>query len=120
MHLTRVGLKKKIIYRGIFFSAQDLPNGTKEQDMSENRAAYLPFSFPSAENFHSTTSYSKTPSFTSNSTLSSSSNQSSIPSPIIPIISAIDLHVTNLDQSIGAKEMKALLTSVFKQHVMVC
>ena len=32
---------------------------------------------------------------------------------------AVDLHVTNLDQSIGAKEMKTLITSVFKQHVMV-
>ena len=34
--------------------------------------------------------------------------------------STVDLHVTNLDQSIGAKEMKILLNNVFKQHVMVC
>lgn len=38
-------------------------------------------------------------------------------SAISPV--AVDLHVTNLDQSIGAKEMKTLITSVFKQHVMV-
>lgn len=30
-----------------------------------------------------------------------------------------ELHVTNLDQSIGAKDLKTILTSVFSQHVTV-
>lgn len=41
-----------------------------------------------------------------------------VPSTVSPV--PIDLHVTNLDKSIGAKEMKTLLTNVFKQHVTVC
>ncbi len=36
-----------------------------------------------------------------------------------PQSASVDLHVTNLDQSIGAKEMKSLLIAVFKQHVVV-
>lgn len=53
------------------------------------------------------------------SSVSSSSHQSAHSSSSSPS-AFIDLHVTNLDQSIGAKEMKTLLSRVFKQHVMVC
>jgi len=107
------------------YLAHDSPSNVaktyKDQDKLENRASYLPFSFPSGDNFQSTNAFSKATSYTTNSSLSfTCSNQSSVPSPSIPIVSSIDLHVTNLDQSIGAKEMKQLLTSVFKQHVMVC
>lgn len=49
----------------------------------------------------------------------SSSSSSQRSSPLFSSVAHVDLHVTNLDQSIGAKEMKTLLVNVFKQHVMV-
>ena len=132
--LTNVRISQLNVKRVLFFYkhkhftflylAHESPNAAKtykDQDKLENRAAFLPFSFPSAETFQSVNAFSKATSYTTNSSLSfTCSNQSSVPSPSIPIISSIDLHVTNLDQSIGAKEMKNLLTSVFKQHVVVC
>ena len=100
------------------FSAKSQDNYV--QCKTENRAAYIPFPASITETLK--LSNESKPIF------SSTHSQSSLSSPPIqppaytlnsvsPI--AVDLHVTNLDQSIGAKEMKTLITSVFKQHVMV-
>lgn len=86
---------------------------------TENRAAYIPFPAPVADTLKLTCE--SKPAFTS--TPSQSSSSSPLQPPIYSLSSvspvAVDLHVTNLDQSIGAKEMKTLITSVFKQHVLV-
>ncbi len=89
------------------------------QGKTENRAAYIPFPAPVTDTLK-LTSESK-PTFTSTSSQSSSSSPLQPPIYSLSSVSsvAVDLHVTNLDQSIGAKEMKTLITSVFKQHVMV-
>ncbi|XP_059351299.1 meiosis regulator and mRNA stability factor 1-like isoform X2 [Daphnia carinata] len=79
---------------------------------TENRAAYIPFPAPSGETPIQTCFAA--PAQSSFSALQSPTCALSTVSPV-----AVDLHVTNLDQSIGAKEMKTLITSVFKQHVMV-
>ena len=92
-------------------------NGNKSRNGSvEDRAAYIPFS---AADHMKLMDYKPLCSSTSYSTSSTSSPSPSLPAPN-GIASSVDLHVTNLDQSIGAKEMKNLLTTVFKQHVMVC
>ena len=78
----------------------------------EDRAAYIPFSVAEtvkANNELKASTYSSTQSYSTSSSSSTNASTST----------TIDLHVTNLDQSIGAKEMKHLLTTVFKQHVMV-
>ena len=77
---------------------------------AEDRAAYIPFTVAEtvkANNELKAAAYSY-----SSSASSASSNASNS-------TASVDLHVTNLDQSIGAKEMKHLLTTVFKQHVIV-
>lgn len=77
---------------------------------AEDRAAYIPFTVAEtvkANNELKAVAYSYSSSASSASSNGSNSTVS------------IDLHVTNLDQSIGAKEMKQLLTTVFKQHVIV-
>lgn len=79
---------------------------------AENRAAYIPFPAPSSETPIQTCAAA--PAQSSFSAMQSPACALSSVSPV-----AVDLHVTNLDQSIGAKEMKTLITSVFKQHVMV-
>lgn len=83
----------------------------------ENRSAYIPFPTPVTESLK-LAGDSKS-AFSSTHPQSSCSMQQPVYSlGAVPPI-AVDLHVTNLDQSIGAKEMKTLITSVFKQHVMV-
>lgn len=86
------------------------------QPKTENRSAYIPFPSPVTETL-------KLPNEKEifGSTASQSSSLVVQPAQLVSSVSpiAVDLHVTNLDQSIGAKEMKALITSVFKQHVMV-
>ena len=79
----------------------------------EDRAAYIPFTVAETvrANNELKTSFPVGQSYTSSSSSTATMNP---PSPV-----AIDLHVTNLDQSIGTKEMKNLLISVFKQHVVV-
>ncbi|XP_046650849.1 meiosis regulator and mRNA stability factor 1-like isoform X2 [Daphnia pulicaria] len=81
-------------------------------DKDENRAAYIPFPAPATENLKPV--FASTPSQPSLSPVQPPAYTSNTVSAI-----AVDLHVTNLDQSIGAKEMKTLISSVFKQHVMV-
>lgn len=110
--LSRFSLKKLLL---IELAQHQSPFKSQENhahDKDENRAAYIPFPAPATENLKPV--FASTPSQPSLSPVQPPAYTSNTVSAI-----AVDLHVTNLDQSIGAKEMKTLISSVFKQHVMV-
>lgn len=84
-------------------------NDSRKKHSCDGRPAYMPFPGDDGNKNHdnqkASSRSSAVVSYSSSSTMNSATS--------------VDLHVTNLDQSIGAKEMKNLLTTVFKQHVMV-
>lgn len=88
----------------------------KGETKLENRAAFIPFPAPLNETLKIASEKQGLVSMTPSSSLLL---QTTVSSVSVPSSITVDLHVTNLDQSIGAKEMKTLLTTVFKQHVMV-